>query len=117
MRVRAYPSGVVSKGVARGIGAAVPAGATEGARRPPCPGRLRGIERQRTPAEPTGPDFFRTVLPEDQARFDKLAQALQQQLTWIKVYKVGEEAENEIYLVGKTKGGQWAGLKTTVGET
>jgi hypothetical protein len=30
---------------------------------------------------------------------------------------VGDEAEKEVYIVGKTKSGQWAGLKTTVVET
>jgi hypothetical protein len=59
----------------------------------------------------------RTIPPEDKARFDKLAKVLQEQLTGIKVYKVGDEAEREVYLVGKTKTGQWAGLKTTVVET
>jgi hypothetical protein len=34
-----------------------------------------------------------------------------------KVYKVGDEAEREVYIVGKTKDGRWAGLKTTVVET
>jgi hypothetical protein len=33
------------------------------------------------------------------------------------VYKVGEDAEKAIYIVGKTKDGQWAGLKTAVVET
>jgi hypothetical protein len=42
---------------------------------------------------------------------------LQEQLSGIKVYKVGDEAEREIYLVGKTKNGRWAGLKTSVVET
>ena len=42
---------------------------------------------------------------------------LQEQLSGIKVYKVGDEAEREAYLVGKTKTGRWAGLKTTVVET
>jgi hypothetical protein len=30
------------------------------------------------------------------------------------VYKVGDEAEREIYIVGTTKDGRWAGLKTSV---
>jgi histidine triad (HIT) family protein len=62
-------------------------------------------------------DFFRTVPPEDKAKFDKLAQTLQEQLSGIKVYMVGDEPEKEVYIVGNTKGGQWAGLKTTVVET
>jgi hypothetical protein len=35
----------------------------------------------------------------------------------IKVYRVGDEAEKEVYILGKTKDGRWAGLKTTVVET
>ncbi len=42
---------------------------------------------------------------------------LQEQLSGIKVYKVGEEAEKEVYVVGQTADGRWAGLKTTVVET
>ena len=34
-----------------------------------------------------------------------------------KVYKTGDEAERQAYIVGKTADGRWAGLKTTVVET
>jgi histidine triad (HIT) family protein len=61
--------------------------------------------------------FFRAVPSEDKAKFRKLAQVLKQQLSGIKVYKVGEEAEKAVYIVGKTKAGRWAGLKTSVVET
>jgi hypothetical protein len=58
------------------------------------------------------------VVPsEDRAKFDKLAQALQQLLTGIKVYKIGDEAEKEVYIVGKARDSRWAGLKTTLVET
>jgi len=80
-------------------------GATRKAARPPCPGRLWGIERQGTPAEQTGLDFFRTVLPEDQARLDRPTQTLPEQLSGIKVYKVGDEAEREVYIVAPTRQG------------
>jgi hypothetical protein len=40
-----------------------------------------------------------------------------EQLSGIKVYKVGDEAERNAYVVGKTADGRWAGLKTTVVET
>jgi Nuclease A inhibitor-like protein len=79
--------------------------------------KLAGAEEGATVEHMSLADFFRTVPPEDQAKFDQLAQALQEQLSGIKVYKVGDEAEKEVYLVGKTTGGQWAGLKTTVVET
>ena len=55
--------------------------------------------------------------PEDKAKFDELAKVFQEQLSSIKVYKVGDEAEKQVYLVGQTKDGQWAGLKATVVET
>lgn len=62
-------------------------------------------------------ELFQTVPSEDQPRFQKLADALKQQLSDIKVYKVGDEAEREVYIVGKTADGALAGLKTTVVET
>jgi hypothetical protein len=62
-------------------------------------------------------DLLRTIPPEHKANFDKLVKTLQELLTDIKGYKVGDEAERELYIVGKTKDGQWAGLKTNVVET
>jgi hypothetical protein len=46
-----------------------------------------------------------------------LRQVIQDQLSGVKVYKVGDEAEREVYMVGKAKDGRLAGLKTTVVET
>jgi hypothetical protein len=62
-------------------------------------------------------DLFATVPTEDKAKFQKLRQAIQEQLSGVKVYKVGDEAERDVYIVGKPKDGRWAGLKTTVVET
>jgi hypothetical protein len=62
-------------------------------------------------------NFFYAVPPEDKTKFDALAKALQGLLTGIKVFKVGDEAEKEAYIVGKTTDGHWAGLKTTIVET
>ncbi len=62
-------------------------------------------------------DFFHAVPPEDKAKFDKLAGVIGKQLSGVKVYKIGDEAEKEAYIVGKTSDGRWAGLKTTVVET
>jgi hypothetical protein len=42
---------------------------------------------------------------------------LKEQLSDIKVYKAGDEAEKNAYIVGRTKDNRWAGLKTTVVET
>jgi hypothetical protein len=35
----------------------------------------------------------------------------------VKVYRVGDAPEKAVYIVGKTKDGKWAGLKTTLVET
>jgi hypothetical protein len=57
------------------------------------------------------------VPPEDKSKFDKLAKAINERLSGVKIYKVGDEPEKDVYLVGTTKDGQWAVLKTTVVET
>jgi histidine triad (HIT) family protein len=62
-------------------------------------------------------DFLHAVPPEDRPKFDRLARVIGEQLSGVKVYKVGDEAEKEAYVVGKTGDGRWAGLKTTVVET
>ena len=48
-----------------------------------------------------------TVPSEDRPKFDKLVKSLREQLSDLKVYKVGDKAENDVYIVGKTKEGQW----------
>jgi histidine triad (HIT) family protein len=78
---------------------------------------LAGAEKGTAVEEDTLDRFFRAVPAEDKAKFDKLAKALQEQLSGIKVYKVGDEAEKDVYIVGQTKDGHLAGLKTTVVET
>jgi hypothetical protein len=71
-----------------------------------------------TPVEEMSLDSFLRVVPaEDKAKFRKLTKVLQEQLSGVKVYKLGEEAEKQVYIVGKTQDSQWAGLKTTVVET
>jgi hypothetical protein len=62
-------------------------------------------------------EFFRLVPSEDRPEFEKLAAALQGQLSGIKDYRVGDEPKKEVYVVGKASDGRWAGLKTTVVET
>ena len=71
-----------------------------------------------TPVEEMTLDsFFHAVPSEDKAKFDKLAKVLKEQLTGVKVYKVGDEPEKDVYIVGKTADGRWAGIKTQVVET
>jgi hypothetical protein len=76
---------------------------------------LAGVEGE--VEEETLDDILYAVPPEDKPRFDKLAAVLREQLTGIKVFKVGDEAEKQAFVVGKTGDGKWAGLKTTVVET
>ena len=61
-------------------------------------------------------DIFRDAVAGDNAKkFQKLIQALKDTLDDIRVYRVGE-VEKDVYIVGKTKGGGWAGLKSKVVE-
>jgi hypothetical protein len=62
-------------------------------------------------------DFFQAVPSEDRPKFDKLARVLKEQVSGVTVYKIGDEAEKDVFIVGKTADGQWAGLKTSVVET
>lgn len=60
--------------------------------------------------------FFRAVSKAHRPEFDALAKMLHEHLSGIKVYKVGE-VEMDVYIVGKTADGHWAGVKTEVVET
>src|SRR5690348_16752453 len=56
-----------------------------------------------TPVEQmTLDDFFRAVPREDKAKFQKLEKVLKEQLSGVKVYKLGEEADKDVYIAGKT---------------
>jgi hypothetical protein len=78
---------------------------------------LAGAEKGAAVEEMTLDGFFRAVPSKDKAKFDRLAKVLKEQLSGVKVYKVGDEAEKDMYIVGKTPEGPWAGLKTSVVET
>jgi histidine triad (HIT) family protein len=78
---------------------------------------LAGAEAGTNVEESTLDEFLHAVPPEDRPGFNKLVQTINQQLSGVKVYKIGDEAEKEAYIVGKTSDGHWAGLKTTVVET
>jgi len=83
-------------------------------------GRLReeaGTEARASVAVVSLDSLLATVPSEDRAKFNKLAEAVKQQLSGVKVYKVGDEPEKAVYVVGKTADGKWAGLKTSVVET
>jgi hypothetical protein len=67
--------------------------------------------------EDTLEGLFRTVPAEDRGTFQKLQQVIQEQLAGVKVFRVGDEPEKDVYIVGKTRDGKLAGLKTSVVET
>jgi hypothetical protein len=70
--------------------------------------------------------FFKNVVEEkdwqdveekrDVKKFQELVQTLKGNLAHLKVFRLGQ-TEIDVYIVGKTEDGAWAGLKTTVVET
>jgi histidine triad (HIT) family protein len=87
---------------------------------PLSPERLlesEGADEETPVEEITLEDFVYSVPPEDKATFDVLAKTLKGLLKDIKVFKVGEEAEKDAFIVGTTSDGKWAGLRTVVVET
>jgi hypothetical protein len=78
---------------------------------------LAGAEEGATVEDLSLDELLSTVPSEDRPKFDKLAEAIKQQLSAVKVYKVGDEPEKAVYVVGKTRDGMLAGLKTSVVET
>lgn len=87
---------------------------------PLTPDRVRHLARageDEAVEETTLEDLLRTVPGEDRPHFDRLAAVIRQQLAGVQVYKVGDEAERQVYVVGKAQDGQLAGLRTTVVET
>lgn len=79
--------------------------------------KLAGAAKGTAVEETSLDSFFETVPKEDQAKFAKLAKAFKEQLTGVKVFKIGDEAEKQLFVVGKTSDGHWAGVQTTVVET
>jgi hypothetical protein len=64
-------------------------------------------------------DFFKNLISDDNddaEKYKALLKVVNEQLAGVKVFRFGD-VEAEIYLVGKTKDGEWAGLKTKTVET
>src|SRR5262245_27412322 len=64
---------------------------------------LAGAGKGTAVEEDTLDRFFRAVPAEDKAKFDKLAKAINEQLSGVKVYRIGDEPEKDVYIVGTTK--------------
>ena len=91
---------------------------------------LKASDLSKLPARPVDFDsFFATATADEDwheaeekesaRRFRELVDALKSNLTDIKVYKVGKAsgAEFEVYVVGRTPDGDFAGVTTKVVET
>jgi hypothetical protein len=76
-----------------------------------------GVEKGTRVERTTLDSFFRTVSRAERPKFEKLAKVIEEQLSEARVYKVGDEAEKMIIVVGKTSDGNWAGVKTAAVET
>jgi hypothetical protein len=62
-------------------------------------------------------DIFRDALAgEDAPKFKSLIQTLKGSLSDLRAYRIGD-VEKDVYIMGKTKDGKWAGLKSKVVET
>jgi hypothetical protein len=62
--------------------------------------------------------FAELIESDDGARYQQLRRALESQLKELRIFRVGVgETKVEIYLVGHTRAGDWAGLHTTSVET
>jgi hypothetical protein len=63
--------------------------------------------------------FFAELIESDEGeRYKQLRRALESQLKELKIFRVGVgEPKVDIYLVGRTRAGDWAGLHTTSIET
>jgi hypothetical protein len=83
------------------------------------PASIAGRVKKRTPKVKEIPfDEFFTELEEtpEAERFGELRRAIESHLEGVRVFRVGE-VEIDVFVVGRTKSGHWAGLHTLSVET
>jgi hypothetical protein len=81
--------------------------------------KLAGVGPKNAANQVTLTEFFENLTSDESDDADKykaLLKVVNEQLSGVKVYRFGD-VELDIYLVGKTKEGDWAGLKTKSVET
>jgi hypothetical protein len=78
---------------------------------------LSGAEEGANVEESSLDDLLWTAPNEDRPKFGKLAAAVKERRTRMKVYKVGDEPEKSVCDVGKTSDGKFAGLRTSALQT
>jgi Nuclease A inhibitor-like protein len=94
-------------------------GKANGSLTPAIARKLAGIGPKEAIQQMALDDFFKNLISDDNDDADKykaLLKVVNEQLSGVKVFRSGD-VELTIYLVGKTKEGEWAGLKTKSVET
>jgi hypothetical protein len=94
-------------------------GKASGVLTPALTQKLAGVGPEETTKQVALGDFFKNLTSNDCDDADKykaLLKVVNEQLSGVKVFRFGD-VEVEIYVVGKTKDGEWAGLKTKAVET
>jgi len=94
-------------------------GKAEGDLTPQKAARLAGASADAPAEEQSLADFFKYLTAdgaENADRFKKLQQAVGAALSGARVFRVGR-VNIDVYIVGQTQDGQWAGLKTRSVET
>jgi hypothetical protein len=94
-------------------------GKAEGELTPEKVRRLAEAPRSVNVQETSLDDFFKVLTSdevEDAAKFKALRKVIDAQLKGTRVFRLGK-VNIDIYVVGMTKGGEWAGLKTKAVES
>lgn len=81
--------------------------------------RLAGADAKAPVKERTPADFFKNLTEddaEDADKFKNLQKVVGDQLSGVKVFRFGD-VDVDIYMVGVTRDGNWAGLKTKAVES
>ena len=94
-------------------------GRAEGDLTPQKAARVAGASAAAAVEEQSVGDFFRYLTAEgaeNAERFRRLQQVVGEQLSGARVFRIGR-VKIDVYLVGRTQDGEWAGLKTQSVET
>jgi len=92
-------------------------GRVQGDLTPQAAAKLAGAAADAPVEEQSADDFFQYLdAAENADQFRKLRQAILAQLSGARVFRIGS-INIDVYLVGRTKDGEWAGLKTQAVET
>jgi Nuclease A inhibitor-like protein len=93
-------------------------GKAKGALTPATVARLAGASAKTLVEEQPLDEFFKNLITggENADRYRTLQRVIGEQLVGARAFRIGQ-VEIDVYLVGQTKDGEWAGLKTKAVET